>query len=270
MIERAPPPPDLSSWVEAFSARSLVARRAALPIFPSARAELVFHFGDPFLVGDDDSSDLRPLPRAAVLGPRRRLYWQRAGPRIDWLIVQMTPLGCRALLGCRFADLWSREIPLADLWGAAAAELHERLACAASFADKAAIAAAALRALARPARGDAAVSRLVGLARRGRVRNAAAMADLEGIGPRRLRQRFDEEVGLGPKHFLSLMRFGRLLASTHPRPWMSAPELGAEYADESHAIREFRRFAGTTPGAYRAAKSSGDDLVFTGAAIPLD
>jgi AraC-like DNA-binding protein len=34
-----------------------------------------------------------------------------------------------------------------------------------------------------------------------------------------------------------------------------------EYADDSHACREFRRFTGMTIGEYRAAKAGGDGLV---------
>jgi len=270
VIERAPPPPDLAHLIEEFSARRASVSRAALPVFASARAELLFHFGDPFLVAGDAPVAPRPLARAAVLGPRDRLYWQLAGPCIDWFAVQLTPLGCRRLAGCRFADLWNREAALDELWGVGPAEaLHERLSVAPGFAARTAIVAAALRARRQPPVGDARMSSLAALARRGRLRTVAELAASSDVGPRRLRQRFGEEIGVGPKHFLSVMRFGRLLASLHPKPWLGRAPEEAEYADDSHAIRAFKRFAGTTPGHYRAAKAAGDELVFTGAPIPL-
>jgi AraC-like DNA-binding protein len=269
MIERAPPPPDLADLVEEFSARRAVGPRAALPVFASARVELVFHFGDPFLVADDMPLEPRFLAPATMLGPRDRRYWQLAGPRIDWFIVQLTPLGCRRLLDCRFADLWHREAALGDFWGTEANSLHESLASATGFAARVAIASAALRARARISGGDADTSRLATLARRGRLRSVGQLASCSDLGPRRLRQRFGEEIGAGPKHFLNVMRFGRLLTSLHPRPWLGTTADETEYADDSHAIRAFRRFAGTTPGRYRAAKAKGDELVFTGPALPL-
>lgn len=270
MIARAPLPPDLADLAEEFSARCAISARAALPIFASARVELVFHFGDPFLVAGDSPLAPRALASSTVLGPRDRPYWQIAGPRIDWFIVQLTPLGCRRLLGCRFTDLWHREVALADLWGADAGDLHARLGAAPAFAEKVSIATAAMRARARLSRyGDADISRLAALARCGRLRTVGALATCSGLGPRRLRQRFCEEVGVGPKHFLNMMRFGRLLTSLHPRPWVGPTAGEWEYADESHAIRAFHRFAGTTPGRYRAAKASGDELVFTGPALSL-
>lgn len=269
MIERAAPPADLADLVEEFSTRRAALDRAAFPVFASARTELLFHFGDSFLIADDSPRDPRALAPAAVLGPRDRPYWQVAGPRIDWFIVQLTPLGCTRLLRCRFADLWHREAALADLWGAQADHVHDRMRDAPDFAGRIAIASAALRARARRAGGDAQMSRLAALARCGRIRSVAGLAACADLGARRLRQRFSEQLGVGPKHFLSVMRFGRLLTSLHPRPWLEVSAGFPEYADESHAIRAFRRFAGTTPGRYRTAKSRGDPLVFTGEPLPL-
>jgi transcriptional regulator GlxA family with amidase domain len=102
------------------------------------------------------------------------------------------------------------------------------------------------------------------LARAGRLRTIDALRHRLDVGPRRLHQRFAGDYGVGPKLFLNLMRFGRQLEERHP---LVAPrEVGEpEYADESHAIREFRRFSGLTPGAYAAQKKSGDRLIFTGA-----
>ena len=261
-IWRLPPPPDLAPWVEAIAGRR--AEKAAwFPVFPTARAELIFHFGDPFLVGER-SATMRPLPPAALLGPRREIYWQSAGPRIDWFLVQLTPLGCRRLLGLRFAEAWNREAPPAGLLTGRASMLHDRLRATPSFAARAAIAVETLRAFSLPLERDP-LSELVSLARAGRVRTLATMARRLGVGPRRLHQLFTAEIGISPKLFLSLMRFGRQLESRHPFPAIGRRDPDdPEYADDSHAIREFRRFAGLTPGAYVTQKRSGDRLVYTG------
>ena len=264
-ISRIAPPQELSRWVEAFAGRSALRARMQFPVFPTARAELIFHFGDPFLVGEDPVRPLRPLPPVALLGPRREIHRQAAGPRIDWFMLQLSPLGCRRLLGLSFAEAWGREIAFTDRW---AQDLHERLAEAASFSERAAIAGETLRALDR--NGIDRLSEAVSLARAGRLRSVVALCRRIDVGPRRLHQLFVRETGAAPKLFLSLMRFGRQLEGLHPQPLLAvgAPEL--EYADESHAIREFRRFAGVTPGAYVAQKRNGDRLVYTGAAMPLE
>lgn len=267
VISRIAPPRDLEPLVEALAGRQARVPRTMFPVFPTARAELIFHFGDSFLVGGETGAPLRPLPPAVLLGPRQRIYWQGAGPGIDWFLIQLTPLGCRRLLGLGFAEAWNDEIALGDLWGSAAEALHERLREAGSFQARAALAVAALRACAGPVEADP-VSRFGSLARAGRVRTLAELAAGLGVGPRRLHQKFVADYGIGPKTFLSLMRFGRQLEARHPLSSRHGAD-EPEYADESHAIREFRRFAGLTPGAYVRQKQT-DRLVHTGAQIPID
>ena len=144
--------------------------------------------------------------------------------------------------------------------------LWERLAEATAFHVRAALATAWLRGLPARRAGDASLSRLATLSRTRPVSTAARLADMLGHGERRLRQRFAAEVGISPKSWLSLMRANRYLSSLHPNT--QATEF--EFADDSHAIREFSRFAGITPRAYRDLKASGDPLVNTGRNLALE
>ena len=269
VVDRTAPPRDLEPLVEALAGRLACVGRAKFPVFPTARAELIFHFGDPFLVADTPVGAMRPLPRAVLLGPRRQNHWQSAGPQIDWFLIQLTPLGCRQLLGLSFAEVWNREIDLADLPGLGMTELHERLRGLTTFRARVALAVATLRAAPLNVQLDP-ISRAGRLAREGRIRSLAQLGARLDVGPRRLHQSFVANYGIGPKYFLSLMRFGRQLTARHPSFNVHSLQEEPEYADDSHAIREFRRFANLTPAAYARQKSGGDRLVFTGAPIFLD
>src|SRR5262245_61434648 len=97
VVSRVAPPADLRLLAEAFAGRTATTLKARFPVFPTARAELMFHFADPFLIGDAAAGPMRPLAPASLLGPRLSNYWQSAGPRIDWFMVQLTALGCRRL-----------------------------------------------------------------------------------------------------------------------------------------------------------------------------
>jgi len=250
--------------VESFASREARTEPATFPVFPTARAELIFHFGDPFRVGERRAD--RPLPRIALLGPRDTLYWQAAGPAIDWFLIQLTPLGCRRLLDLPFADAWNRAIDFEPLWGGEARALWEQLAAAPTFEMRVALASRYLRSLRRTRlSGDALMSEAGRQARAGTLRSVDQLAATLDVGQRRLRQRFAAEYGIGPKYFLRLMRFGRQLEALHPLRRAAAEHGVDEYADQSHAIRELVRFAGLTPGAYLGVKSSGDRLIFTGA-----
>ena len=110
-----------------------------------------------------------------------------------------------------------------------------------------------------------ALSRLVGLFRRHPLSSTRQLAQLIDRGERRLRQRFEGEIGISAKRWLSLMRMNRFLWSLHPNTEAAV----FEFSDDSHAIREFKCFAGMTPGAYLLLKATGDPLVNTGRNLPL-
>lgn len=80
----------------------------------------------------------------------------------------------------------------------------------------------------------------------------AALADDMGVGMRTLQRRFMEHVGVSPRQHLRWLRFERarqLLQRCDQRPVEVA--LAAGYSDQAHFVREFRRFAGVTPGRWR-------------------
>jgi len=65
-------------------------------------------------------------------------------------------------------------------------------------------------------------------------------------------RRFEQAVGLTPKRYARVLRFGVLLPSLArcgPRDWARIAA-GAGYFDQSHLIREFRQLSGMAPGAY--------------------
>lgn len=71
-----------------------------------------------------------------------------------------------------------------------------------------------------------------------------------GISPRQLRRMFGQYVGDTPKAFSSIVRFQRILQAKPSLRSLREDKLffDAGYYDQSHFIREFRRFYGLTPG----------------------
>lgn len=63
-------------------------------------------------------------------------------------------------------------------------------------------------------------------------------------------KRFRQQTGTSPKHFATIVRFRTAIA--HPPASMNLTQIAhaAGYYDQAHFIREFRQFAGTTPGQY--------------------
>jgi len=82
--------------------------------------------------------------------------------------------------------------------------------------------------------------------------SASALADELGLGMRTLQRRFMDQLGVSPRQHLRWLRFERarqLLVHGEARAVDVA--LAAGYSDQPHFVREFRRFAGVTPGRYR-------------------
>ena len=77
-----------------------------------------------------------------------------------------------------------------------------------------------------------------------------------GWSHKHLIAKFRQQVGLAPKRAARLVRFERVLRRIdHQRApdWgMVAADLG--YADQSHLVREFGAFTGTSPAAFLAAQ----------------
>lgn len=258
---RQPAPAPLRPWVQAFLARKAHAPRERVTIFPNAQPELFFHFGSGHFASTHCGAPLAPLAPACLLAPRLRSYEHGYGPQVDWFLIQLTPRGCRQLLGTPMAALLGNDRALAELCGAAALTLHRQLRRAADFPARCRAATSwLLGRVGIGTQGDAGVSVLATLARSTPLPRANLLARSLGVGERRLRQRFAAEIGVGPKQWLSLMRAERLWTGLHPAAG-SAVDAALEFADDSHAHREFVRYTGLSPGAYRAAKAAGDGLV---------
>jgi AraC-like DNA-binding protein len=169
------------------------------------------------------------------------------------LEVSLTPQGARLFFGVPLSELFGRVVAFPDLvpreqrdlvsrlhdlpdWDARFDEferiLEKRVADARVGRDVDAVAWAVRRIEARG--GDV---------------DIGALGRELGVSHRRLIALFRDGVGMAPKLFARLVRFDRVMArlrSGQTPLWIDlAAELG--YADQSHLIREVKRFTGVSP-----------------------
>jgi AraC-like DNA-binding protein len=165
-------------------------------------------------------------------------------------------------------EAWS----LDSLWPGFSAQLQERLLAGGRLAPaprRLDVLEESLRRLLRPAAVPDpwvgwAVTQLSAMPNHvGQVQRAS------GCSPSRFIERYRAACGLAPKRHAALMRFNALLqAAGGLRPpavpervaadglaWAQAAS-EAGYADQPHMSREFRRFAGLTPGDYRRSATA--------------
>jgi AraC-like DNA-binding protein len=82
------------------------------------------------------------------------------------------------------------------------------------------------------------------------------LADELGWSHRRLIARFRDQIGLAPKALARVIRFDRAVRLLRASTSRGFAEIAFDcgYFDQAHLNREFREFAGTTPGAFVAAQ----------------
>lgn len=82
----------------------------------------------------------------------------------------------------------------------------------------------------------------------GHLRIASLHADL-GVSRKQLWLRFARDLGMSPKAYARLQRFVWTLARLRESTGVEWPRLAAAagYADQSHLVRDFRRFASASP-----------------------
>ena len=170
--------------------------------------------------------------------------------------LRLAPPVARMLLGMPLDELTGRVVDLEDVLGPEGRELPERLAQTPSWAARFDILDAALArrmAAATSPRADMLRAWRALRASEGRVETGALAEDL-GCSRRHLARRFREEVGMAPKTFARVLRFGRVTRRLQGAQPGRLAEIAQDcgYYDQAHLNRDFRQFARLTPSEYTA------------------
>jgi AraC-like DNA-binding protein len=227
--------PELSELVVCTWERSVPPDGAAATrVLPDGCVDLLWRGGELLVAGPDRAYFISPPePGETVVGLRLRPGV--AGPA----------------LGLAASELRDARVPIADLWGRAGAELRERIGDAAGGRLRRRLLEQALLARLRGAREPdplvLAATRSLG---RPGIR-VGALSRALATSERRLRRRFETDVGYGPKTLDRVLRLQRFLsiAPTIARGRLGLARVAAElgYADQAHLTREAVRLAGLTP-----------------------
>jgi AraC-like DNA-binding protein len=174
--------------------------------------------------------------------------------------MDLTPAGCRSLLGVPVSEVGGWVLPLDELLGHLGRELLDRLHQAGTWSARFAVLDDVLlrcRGSLRPA--DTTVERAWSRLTGGPVRVDAVAAEV-GYSSRHLAERFSREYGLRPKTVARLARFDRsrnMLQVAVP-PTLASVAAACGYADQAHLAREWREFAEVSPSGWRTS----EDLLF--------
>jgi AraC-like DNA-binding protein len=171
------------------------------------------------------------------------------------LQVNFTPLGAYQFLGRPMSELANHSTDLAELLGAEGRIVTERIVAArdpdATFAI---LEEAITKRLARGTAPSEAMAWAWAQIRQEPAVDIGWLGERLGWSRKQMAARFREEIGLTPKVAARVLRFARAndMASRSERPdWADiAAECG--FYDQSHLVRDFQEFTGTTPTGYLA------------------
>ena len=222
-------------------------------IVPDGRCELVVHFGEPYR----EVGAPAPQPRVVFAGQLTRPLWLEATGPSGVVGARFHPHTARAFLGMPMKQATDARLDCASLWPASTHDLVEAVTRASTIGTRAAAVASFVEVRSAAMPPDAGVSRCVAaLHDSGGTLGIDAAARLAGVGRRQLERRFLDVVGISPALLANVFRFRRVFDAIErdsTRPWTDAAA-AAGYFDQSHLVRDFRRFVGCTPTEFAASR----------------
>ena len=222
-------------------------------VLPTGTMHLAIRLSNHPLRLFDDVHDCtkREIGYAIVGGARSTYYVRDISEPASSVGAQLLPGSAELLFGVPADELAGRHTPLEDLWGHSAVETRERLLEGDSLERQLDIFESFLVARLPRVHGlHPAVAHA--LERFSTTADVREVVRQTGYSHRRFIELFSRAVGLTPKLYCRVLRFQHvveLTAAKQSASWIDVA-LAAGYSDQSHFNRQFREFAGVTPGEY--------------------
>lgn len=164
--------------------------------------------------------------------------------------VDFTPQGAYRFFQWRLKEIHNRLYLLSDILGKTVKHIEERLANTEDMDEKLRLVQGFLFNLFTIKGSDQVFEYCIGKIKD--TNGAVSVRQLEqqtGYSSRWLNRKFEERLGISPKNFASIIRFQYYYRAllTNASRILTHKEFYHHYYDESHFIREFKRFTGMPP-----------------------
>jgi AraC-like DNA-binding protein len=164
--------------------------------------------------------------------------------------VDFTPQGAYRFFQWRLKEITNHLYLLADILGKTVKHIEERMAGTKNIEEKLKIVQQFLFDLFTIKSGDQVFEYCINKIKS--THGAVSVKELEqqtGYSSRWLNRKFEEHLGISPKNFASISRFQYYYHAllTNASRILTHKEFYNHYYDESHFIREFKRFTGMPP-----------------------
>lgn len=218
-------------------------------IIPDGFPEMIFHYGDPYRI--KLKQRWQRQARALLGGQQRKYFFLENTGRSELFGITWKPAALSRLFGLSMTDYTDRVVPLDRVPGpwtplirslAKCRGLEERIQATENF----------LRPYLASSTETHPVEKCLTILHeaQGSV-TMTQLCDEAGITARQLQRMFQTHVGLPPKYYARILRFNRIFSLIqHSQPSWADVVVLSGYYDQSHFIRDFKRFTGEDPTAY--------------------
>lgn len=255
------PPEELRDTIKCFwyNRREPGELQSGFEVVPDGSAEIIFHFGSP--LNRSYNGALQPLPSPFMMGLLNEPVLFYTEGLFEIIAIRCFPWTVFDLLGLPAGKYGVHifEHPIAQLQ----APLNELI-----NAGKVDEALAVVKQYFLNARSGVATSSML-------FKAGVAMSKANGVMPvsgvaaaahatvRTLERNFKQSSGYTVKDVLALIRFEQVRNRLWHYPDINLAGLAHElgYTDQSHLSREFKRYSGTTPGAFARKAKKGKQAV---------
>ncbi len=254
-----PPPADLAPFVVGFVHRDDPEGGEVVRLLPELRTSIQIMIADPYWLRERAPDAIWEMaPRIGLWGPRSHWGYGYARRHVKAYAVGLTALGSGAVVGAPVAGLVDRVVALKSV----APDLAQRLDPLPDedFSSWRLRATDCLGDAVRDASRHDPIAGALSVLAVTKGDAVAQAAEAVGHSERHFRRVFKAHHGLTPKQYQRTLRVDRMIRQLHERPW-EADAFAADpipFADQAHAIREFRALTGLTPLDYVRLKRSGD------------
>lgn len=196
-----------------------------------------------------DGAEFAPQPGSSLVCQTRRWVDIRPSTGVGFLSVRFRPWGALHFLDRPVSELSDSIVPAEAVWGAASAELEERLALAGDVRARIGLVERFLLDLLRRHRKDDVERALRAVwSERGNIRVPELCHNL-GVSQRTAQRVFGAAVGMPPKSYARLVRFLSACSVLRRGRWRSVAEVAYQcgYYDQAHLDGDFRELSGMTP-----------------------
>lgn len=222
-----------------------------IPFPPQPEHCLYFYPKDRVNCRNYANDRIQELPRSILVGPQLSRVDLTMGYQMLVIMVGFHPGGMHRLLRLPMEEMLDRPVDASLILGKEMETITELLHMAHDHETMLNIIQQYLLQKAKGLKTMLPVEQvLINMLRTGKLLNIDQLAKESCVSIRQLERQFRERTGLSPKLYSRLVRFSKAWIMREKNAGLSWMHIAhaCDYADQMHMIRDFKYFAGVTPG----------------------